>query len=223
MDRSRIAIVIPALNEARTIAAVVERVRVFGQPVVVDDGSTDDTAVLAWAAGADVVVHAVNRGYDGALNSGFARAAKLGCAYAITVDADGQHNPQQIADFIALLDQGYALVLGVRDRQQRVAEHIFAWVARRVWGLSDPLCGMKGYDMALYHHERAFDHFGSIGTELAVRSAARGVRRVEQPTVIRDRADAPRFGRRLSANWRILRALFILLGLGAAGRLVRTT
>jgi glycosyltransferase involved in cell wall biosynthesis len=223
MDRSRIAIVIPALNEARTIAAVVERVRHFGVPIVVDDGSQDRTAPLAWQAGADVVVHQRNKGYDGALNSGFARAAALGCDYVITVDADGQHNPQQIGEFIALFDEGYALVLGVRDRRQRFAEHVFAFVAKRVWGLSDPLCGMKGYDMALWRRKRVFDSFGSIGTELAVRGAAQGVRRVEQATFIRDRVDAPRFGRRLSANWRILRALFILLGLGAAGKLARVT
>jgi glycosyltransferase involved in cell wall biosynthesis len=221
MDRSRIAIVIPALNEARTIAAVVAAVRGYGVPVVVDDGSHDGTAALARSAGADVVTHEVNLGYDAALNSGFARAAALGCEYVITLDADGQHNPQQIADFIALLDSGYALVLGVRDRQQRLAEHVFAWVAQRVWGLADPLCGMKGYQMALYRRQRVFDSFGSIGTELAVRSAARGVRRVERPTVIRERADSPRFGRRLSANLRILRALCILLGRGVTGELAR--
>jgi glycosyltransferase involved in cell wall biosynthesis len=221
MDRSRIAIVIPALNEARTIASVVARVAAYGVPLVVDDGSRDDTAALARAAGADVVSHAVNRGYDEALNSGFARAAERGCAYVITVDADGQHNPQQIADFIAQLDQGCTLVLGVRDRQQRFGEQVFAWVARRVWGLSDPLCGMKGYRMSLYRDCGAFDRHGSIGTELAIRGAARGARRIELPTVIRDRVDSPRFGRRLAANLKILRAMFILLALGTAGRLSR--
>jgi glycosyltransferase involved in cell wall biosynthesis len=221
VDRSRIAIVIPALNEARTIGAVVVAVRGFGMPVVVDDGSSDATAEQARSAGADVVVHAVNRGYDAALNSGFARAAERGCEYVVTVDADGQHNAQQIGDFITLLDSGYQLVLGVRDRHQRLAERIFARVSRRCWGLSDPLCGMKAYHMALYRQQRVFDSFGSIGTELAVRSAARGARRVEQATRIRDRADSPRFGRRLAANLRILRAMCILLCLDAAGRLAR--
>lgn len=221
MDRSRIAIVIPALNEARTIAAVVERVGRYGRPIVVDDGSSDDTGALARAAGAELVRHDVNRGYDGALNSGFARAAELGCDYAITVDADGQHNPQQIADFIARLDAGCDLVLGVRDRQARFAERVFAAVARRLWGVADPLCGMKAYRMTLYRAAGHFDSFRSIGTELAIRSAASGARIAELPTVIRDRADAPRFARTLSANWKILRALLILLGLGLTGRLAR--
>ena len=220
MDRSRIAIVIPALNEAGTIAAVVAAVSAYGTPVVVDDGSLDDTAALALRAGAKVVSHPDNQGYDAALNSGFAHAAALGCEYVITVDADGQHNPGQIGEFIALLDQGHDLVLGVRDRRQRFSEHVFAAVARCIWGLHDPLCGMKAYRMALYRERRVFDSFRSIGTELAIRSVARGRRFVERPTLIRDRVDAPRFARRFSSNLKILRALGILLMLGAAGRLV---
>lgn len=221
MDRSRIAVVIPAFNEAATIGEVVGKVKAYGVPVVVDDGSSDTTAALARQAGAEVVSHRVNRGYDAALNSGFERAAALGCEYVITCDADGQHNPQQIGDFIALLDQGYEVVLGVRDRQQRFSEWLFARVAQRVWGVSDPLCGMKGYRLTLYRERQRFDSFGSIGTELAIRSAVRGLRWVERPTAIRDRADRPRFARTWLANFKILRALAILLTLGATGRLAR--
>jgi glycosyltransferase involved in cell wall biosynthesis len=219
MDRSRIAVVIPALNEARTIAAVVAAVSACGRAIVVDDGSSDDTAELARRAGADVVSHPRNLGYDDALNSGFAHADALGCEYAVTCDADGQHNLQQIAEFIALLDEGHDLVLGVRDRRPRVSEQLFAFVARRLWGLSDPMCGMKAYRMSLYRRWRCFDSVRSIGSELAIRGAAAGVRVVERRTVVRDRADAPRIGNSLKANFRILRAMCMLLTLGATGRL----
>ena len=74
MERPRVGIVIPALNEGRTIAAVVGQAVQFGKPVVVDDGSTDETARLAADAGADVVRLETNRGYDRALDAGFARA-----------------------------------------------------------------------------------------------------------------------------------------------------
>ena len=119
MERPRVGIVVPALNEAATIAAVVERISYYGQVIVVDDGSTDATAELARKAGADVVSHSANQGYDGALNTGFARAAELGCAYIITIDADGQHNPSQLTQMIALLEDGNELVLGIRDRFAR--------------------------------------------------------------------------------------------------------
>ncbi|MGZ4968224.1 MAG: glycosyltransferase family 2 protein [Methylobacter sp.] len=211
MERSRIAIIVPALNEAATIGAVLARVKEYGLPIVVDDGSTDATAALAREAGAEVVTHQKNQGYDGALNSGFARAAALDCAYAITIDADGQHNPAQLQELINYLDQGYELVLGARDRYQRIGEVIFAYCTKRLWNISDPLCGMKGYSLDLYNKAGHFDSFQSIGTELAVRSLVNGCRHIEMPVITRDRQDEPRFARKFAANYKILRAMLILV------------
>jgi glycosyltransferase involved in cell wall biosynthesis len=203
--------VVPALNEAATISAVVERVSRYGQAIVVDDGSTDATAEIARKAGAEVVSHQANQGYDGALNTGFARAAEMGCSYIITIDADGQHNPAQLAQMIALFDAGNELVLGTRDRFARLAETIFARVANSCWGVADPMCGMKGYATSLYLSAGRFDRYKLIGSELAVRSVLSGCRTARMNIIVRDRVDAPRFGRLLSANYRILRAMFILL------------
>ena len=211
MERPGVAIIVPALNEAATIGAVLARVKEYGFPIVVDDGSTDATASLARAAGAEVVSHAVNQGYDGALNSGFARASQLGFRYVITIDADGQHNPSQLTEMIGLLEQGNDLVLGVRDRLQRVGEEIFAACTKRRWAVRDPLCGMKGYSMDLYRRAGSFDTCKSIGSELALRSVSQGCRYVEMPIITRDRADAPRFGRRFAANYKILRAMALMV------------
>lgn len=219
MEQSRIGIVVPALNEAETIADVVDRIKQYGQPIVVDDGSTDATAELARNAGADVVSHKVNEGYDGALNTGFARAAELGCAYIITIDADGQHNPAQLAEMISLLEHGNELVLGVRDRFARIGETIFAKCANYLWGVADPMCGMKGYAISLYMSSGYFDRYKLIGSELAVRSIVAGCRKTNMSIIVSDRADMPRFGRRLSANYRILRAMLILVGIYTLGNL----
>ena len=83
------AIVIPAFNEADSIAAVVKAVRAYGTPIVVDDGSTDDTGPLATAAGAVVVRQDSNQGYDAALARGFAKADEIGAHIVVTADADG--------------------------------------------------------------------------------------------------------------------------------------
>jgi glycosyltransferase involved in cell wall biosynthesis len=211
MERSRIGIVVPALNEEGTIAAVVERIKQYGMPIVVDDGSTDATAELARNAGAEVVMHKINQGYDGALNTGFARAAEMGCAYIITIDADGQHNPAQLAGMIALLEDGNELVLGVRDRFARIGEKIFAWCANYFWGVADPMCGFKGYAKSLYTSAGYFDRYKLVGSELAVRSIVAGCNKANMNIIVRDRADAPRFGLRLSANYRILRAMILLI------------
>ena len=211
MERPRVAIVIPALNEAATIATVVERISRYGQVIVVDDGSTDATADLARKAGAYVLSHKSNQGYDGALNTGFAHAAELGCSYIITIDADGQHNPANLPQMIALLDDGNELVLVIRNRFSRVGETIFARCANFMWGVADPMCGMKGYATTLYTSAGRFDRYKLIGSELAVRSIVAGCRTARMEIIVRDRSDAPRFGSLLSANYRILRAMVILM------------
>lgn len=209
MDRRRVAFVVPALNEQATIAAVVAGAARYGRPVVVDDGSTDATGEMARAAGAEVVRHPQNRGYDEALNSGVARALALGCDYIITLDADGQHDPTLLPTFVRLLDDGADVVIGVRDRHQRLAESLFALVARLRFRIRDPLCGMKGYRASICQELGHFDSYGSIGTELCLFAAVRGKRIAQHPVKTHDRVGAPRFGRRLSANCRIARAMVI--------------
>jgi glycosyltransferase involved in cell wall biosynthesis len=207
MDRRRIGIVIPAYNESRTIESVVLGTKAYGLPIVVDDASIDRTSDIARSAGADVVRHDANGGYDQALNSGCAYASSVGCDCIITMDADGQHNPAQITAFIAKLDSGADAVVGIRDRKQRCAEILFGLMTTVLWGIHDPLCGMKGYRISLYRELGHFDSYRSIGTELLLFAAKRGKKIVEVPVKTRDRADSPRFGSTLSANWRILKAM----------------
>lgn len=209
MERRRLGIVIPALNEGATIAGVVASIAADGIPIVVDDGSTDGTAVRARAAGATVVGHPWCRGYDEALNTGFACASSLDCAFVITMDADGQHDPAMLKSFIQALDQGADVVVGIRDRRQRLAEHVFSWVGRIRWGIRDPLCGMKAYRLEMYEELGHFDCYGSIGTELAVFAARTGRKLAQVPVKTRERNDRARFGNRYLANKRIMRALWL--------------
>jgi glycosyltransferase involved in cell wall biosynthesis len=207
MGGCRIGIVIPAFNEAKTIGDVVIHASRLGTAIVVDDGSSDTTSTVAEAFGAIVVRHALNRGYDGALNSGFARAADLGCDYIISMDADGQHDPATLPTFIKALEDGAEVVIGIRDQLQRFAEHFFAFVASVLWKINDPLCGMKGYTVDIYRELGHFDSYDSIGTELAIFAARRQKYIYQVPIRTRPRLDKPRFGNRFRSNVRILRAL----------------
>jgi len=209
MDRSRVGIVIPAFNESATIAAVVALVGHYGMPIVVDDGSSDATAELAKYNGAVVVAHKRNCGYDDALNSGFIKADEIICEVIITVDADGQHDPSLIQHFIDEIDAGMDVVVGVRSRKQRLAEHIFALYTNLRFGIKDPLCGMKAYRATVYEALGHFDSYSSIGTELTIYAAKKGYRLSQIPFIVRERKDQPRFGRVLVANYKILRALVL--------------
>jgi glycosyltransferase involved in cell wall biosynthesis len=210
MDRHRLAVIIPAFNEEKTIAQVVSSVAEYGTPVVVDDASTDSTAAAADAAGAIVVSHGKNSGYDAALNSGFAAASEHGFDYAVTMDADGQHNPAIIERYAGLLESNADLVVGIRPARARLAEKLFCILSDFMYGISDPMCGMKGYRMALYRELGHFDSYGSIGSELTLFAAKRGYRIIQTHIPITPRhAGASRFGRLLSANLRILRGAAI--------------
>ncbi|MEQ1621782.1 MAG: glycosyltransferase family 2 protein [Methylococcales bacterium] len=208
MERHRIAIVIPALNESATICQVVEAVNLYGVPIVVDDGSRDDTAKLAKSAGAVVVSHEHNRGYDEALNTGFNKALELGSELIITVDGDGQHTPSLLQDFIDQIDAGADIVIGVRHKRQRFAEHLFAGFTMLCFGIKDPLCGMKAYRTEIYTALGHFDSYGSIGTELMMFAALNGYRISQLKFVTRERTGQSRFGQVLEGNYKICRALW---------------
>jgi glycosyltransferase involved in cell wall biosynthesis len=201
------AAVIPAYNEAASIAAVVDAVMEYALPVVVDDGSTDDTAHLAETAGAVVVTHKLNQGYDAALQTGLFKAIEVGCTYAITMDADGQHNPAGLVPFKNALLEGADLVVGVRDRYQRFSESLFAAVGKILWSIADPLCGMKGYKLSHLERLGFFDSYKSIGTEYTLRCARSHMRILTVPVHTRERKGVSRFGSGLKPNYRILRAM----------------
>lgn len=100
-------IVMPAWNEAEVIASVIDEVhrKVPGATVlVVNDGSTDATADVARAAGARVIELPFNLGVGGAMRLGFRFAEENGFPVAVQLDSDGQHDPANVADLVAMLD-----------------------------------------------------------------------------------------------------------------------
>ena len=207
--RLEIIAVIPALNEAETIERVVAGIRAFNDVVVVDDGSTDNTGNLALRAGAFVVTHLRNRGYDQALESGLLWALKEGYKYAVTIDADGQHNPTMISMFADELFAGADMVIGVRNCTQRWSESLFALIGNLLWGIRDPLCGMKGYRLDLVRYAGCLNTYSSVGTEFCIRAARSGCTIRQVPVTTCERPGLPRFGSGLRANLRILKAIWL--------------
>lgn len=201
---------------AASIAAVVVAVRPFAEAVVVDDRSSDGTGAAARSAGAHVITHPNRMGYDGARESGIRWGSDDGFAYAVTLDADGQHRAELIEQFCRELEARAKVVAGVQDRRRRFGETVFALVASLLWGIRDPLCGMNGYDLDVYRAAGAFDTYGSIGTELLLRTSRSGVSVVPITVPARDRVGTRRFGAGFRANLRVLRAL--LFGIALAGQ-----
>lgn len=109
-------IVIAAYNEARVIADTVAELRTqFENIVVSDDGSTDDTALVAQKAGAHVCRHPINLGQGAALQTGIGYALSRDAEQVITFDADGQHSPDDASTIADILRRGeYDCVLSSR-------------------------------------------------------------------------------------------------------------
>jgi dolichol-phosphate mannosyltransferase len=111
--------IMPAHNEEKTIARVIKETKKYvDRVIVVNDASTDNTAAVAEKAGAVVIRHEKNKGLGGSLRSGFKEALKISKKnndIIITIDADGQHEPKEIPNFVKKLREGYDFVLGERN------------------------------------------------------------------------------------------------------------
>jgi glycosyltransferase involved in cell wall biosynthesis len=133
----QILAVIPAYNEAQRIQPVLQGVQPHLPILVVDDGSHDQTAAIAEAAGASVIRQHPNQGKGAALRAGFRYAMDNGYSAVLTLDADGQHDPAEIPAFIAAWQsQPTDLLIGARDFHQMpfsrrlantLGQVIFSW------------------------------------------------------------------------------------------------
>lgn len=104
-----ITVILPAFNEEVSIGSVVLLTKFYADNViVVDDGSSDRTAEVARKAGAEVVQHETNKGKGVALKTGFTAATNLGADIIVTMDSDGQHNPDDILKLVDPIIKGEA-------------------------------------------------------------------------------------------------------------------
>lgn len=142
----RVAAAIPAYQAAGSVGAVASRtLSIVGAAIVVDDGSRDGTAEAAGRAGAEVVVLPRNAGKGRALETAFRLLFSRGFDAVVTLDADGQHLPEEIPVLLATAGSGADLVLGTRHRDfaamsslRRASNTLSSWAISRMAGVDLP-------------------------------------------------------------------------------------
>jgi polyprenyl-phospho-N-acetylgalactosaminyl synthase len=190
--------VVPALNESSTIGSVVRSLfDHVDRVVVVDDGSTDNTAHHAQQAGASVVCHSLNRGQGAALETGHEYARRIGATHVIHFDADGQFSADDIPGALAALKKsGADMLLGSRFlgkapvnmplSKQYILHPVARFVSKRFWGIthSDVHNGFRiltrrALDTVSIYQDRA-----AHATEIPLSASRAGLRLLEYPVSV---------------------------------------
>lgn len=211
LNRSNLAILIPALNESKTIAEVVLNAITIGIPIVIDDCSSDNTAELAKKNGAQVLELSFNHGYEGALSAGFEFAISQQFEFVLTMDADGQHSIESANLVINSMSSDIDIVIGTRLHKQRFLEYIGGWVGSLLWKVNDPFSGLKLYRLNTCKNVCSFDENKLAGTEMMVKCHKMKLNLTTIDIITNLRNDESRFGSGFFINFKLFKILLKLI------------
>jgi glycosyltransferase involved in cell wall biosynthesis len=240
----RLLTALPVFNEARHVDGVLDEVRRYSPSVlVVNDGSTDQTgARLAARGDVEVITHERNRGYGAALITAFQYAADHRYDVLVTIDCDGQHEPQRIPRF-ADACRDVDIVSGSRYlrkfagdsappvQRQRINQQLTVELNQRLGlHLTDAFCGFKAYRVAALPRLTLRETGYAMPLELWVQAVAHGLRMVELPVPLVYLEEERSFGgmlddadTRLRYYYEVLERSIREAGLGVPAIVNRTT
>jgi len=209
---------IPAYNEELTIAKVILKARRHVDKVIVcDDGSTDMTAEIAEACGAEVIRHERNMGKGAAIQSLFRRVRGETADIIVTLDADGQHDPDEIPLLInTMIETGADIVIGSRflsketmskvPTARRIGNRILN-VVTSVNNVTDTQSGFRAYSRKAIESIQPAEMGFAVDSEILYKASELGLKIIEVPTGVEYKVPRP------SKSGAVLHALDVLLGI----------
>lgn len=194
----KVLVCIPAFNEAKSIADVIIKSKKYADGVIVyDDGSTDGTYEVANSVGASVIRNPENKGYGVALRSLFQAAKEQNADIMVTLDSDGQHNPDQIPQLIEpLLEQRFDMVIGSRfldsNGKEKVPRYRSFGIktitkltrAASYSGITDSQSGFRAYNRNALSKINLFEDGMSVSVEILLRAKEKNLLTTEVPIKI---------------------------------------
>ena len=182
-------IIIPARNEEKHIADVINNTKPYCQNIIViDDGSTDQTSILAKQTGAITLTHKVNLGKGAAMKTGCEYALQQGATHLIVMDADGQHEPKEIPALLHALTT-HDIVFGTRNMPKSmpfVMRFGNKFINKTLnffhnINIEDSQCGYRAFTPAAYQKIRwdAQDYF--VETEMTIRAGKQKLKYIQHP------------------------------------------
>ncbi len=194
-SRPKVAAAIPAFNEETYIGTIVLKARQYvDEVIVVDDGSSDQTADVARLAGATVIRHEQNKGYGASIQTLLTEAKKKDLNILVLLDADAQHNPDEIPELIKPISDGFDIVIGSREqrrddvpRYRRIGQRVISVFSHILSGerVSDSESGFRVFSEKAIASLELKESGMAAGAETIARAAEKGLKITERPISIR--------------------------------------
>ncbi|MFC1961598.1 glycosyltransferase family 2 protein [Chloroflexota bacterium] len=194
MPSPNIIVAMPAFNEEKYIGSIILHSKQHADKVVVvDDGSTDRTAVIAELAGATVIRHGDNKGYGSAIQSIFSVARSENPEVLVILDADSQHNPEEIPHLVQAIREGADVVIGSREKQshaiptyRRFGQKVLATMTSIAsqQKLADTESGFRAYSRKAVQELEMKETGMAISSEIVSAAAGKGLQIAEVPITV---------------------------------------
>ena len=191
MGKGKIIAALPAYNEEKYIGTVVLKTKQYvDEVIVVDDGSIDRTGDVARLAGAIVVQHTRNKGKGASIQAILAEAKKRNPNILVLLDADSQHNPDEIPALIKPISEGFDLIIGSRlqqssniPRYRRFGQRVLSYFSRILSGekVADSECGLRALSQKAIAELKLAQNGFAIEAEMIAAAAEKGLKIKEVP------------------------------------------
>ena len=210
MRKYKIAIVIPCYNEDKTILRTCNLLYQYGDIVVVNDNSTDNSKNLL-KNNFKHINNKKNLGYELSVLKGIIFFLKKNYDYLITIDADLQHSPLDIPRFISYAEKNHSdIVVGNRNNFNRFSEYILDYFFYKKFNIKDPICGYKIYKCSILRKIIKNNDSSLFLVDLLIKAKENGLKVHNINIFTKKRNDQPRVGSFLKSNFKIILILIYI-------------